>query len=78
MGEWSSALRDSEFLGQDEVSRMTRRVRYRAQRRVLEEMRVTFWCHPDGSPLVPRAQFRGPGTMDLQAVEPDWEAIYDG
>jgi len=67
----------SEFLSTHEVATITKRARRKAQCRVLDLMRVTYWIHPDGTPVVPRAQFRHTdGRMVAVEVEPDWEAIH--
>jgi len=56
---------------------MTKRMRRKAQCRVLDLMGVRYWLHPDGTPTVPRAQFRSTDdTIGAREVEPDWEAVY--
>lgn len=70
----------SEFLYKDEIKQLTDRVRYAAQRKALESMKIPFSTRLDGSVVVSREAARAalgvmPDSKNLQKVNLNLEAL---
>lgn len=64
----------SAFLTADDVERLTRRIRYSAQRRVLDAMGIRYLKAANGEPLV-RADALDADARPARNSGPRWERI---
>ncbi|WP_082806182.1 DUF4224 domain-containing protein [Marichromatium gracile] len=65
----------SAFLSEEDIKRMTKRVRPSAQRRALDRMGVRYLTRPDGRPIVARATIEHSVTERSISPEPNWSAL---
>jgi len=61
----------SAFLSEDDVFRLTGRVRFRAQREALDRLGIAYIASADGRPLVRESALDGRKTRR----EPRWDLI---